>query len=163
MPSARRALTVAAGSAEVWRLLDDPRQLPRWWPGVRRVEALSPEGFTQVLYSSRGRPVRIDLRVAVREAQRRLVWEQEVSGSPFERHLVESVTEISLAPDAGGGTRVTIELRQRLRGTSRAGGWMLRRATGRRLEQALAGLAEVLGQRLEEAQSANAPLRMTGP
>ena len=40
----------------------------------------------------------------------------------------------------GVGTQVTLESRQRLRGLSRLGGFMMRRATGRTLAEALKGL-----------------------
>jgi hypothetical protein len=40
---------------------------------------------------------------------------------------------------------VTLELRQRLRGPAALGGWLVRRATGRILDEALDGLAEVHG------------------
>jgi hypothetical protein len=39
---------------------------------------------------------------------------------------------------------VTIEQRQRLRGYSATGGFMLRRATGRKLEEALDGLERIV-------------------
>jgi len=33
-----RKRTIAAPVAEVWRLVSDPYNLPRWWPRVGRVE-----------------------------------------------------------------------------------------------------------------------------
>src|ERR687894_335749 len=38
MPTAKRAATVAAPPQEVWEVVSDPHHLPRWWPGVQRVE-----------------------------------------------------------------------------------------------------------------------------
>jgi len=55
-------------------------------------------------------------------------WAQEVAGTPFERVLNESVIEVELKP-AGGATEVTLAHHQKLRGYSRTGGFMLRRAT----------------------------------
>ena len=144
MPAVRRSRVVAAAPDEVWRILDDPHQLPRWWPGVQRVEAVEGDRFTEVVHTAKGRPVRLDLRVSAREPGRLLRWEQELAGTPFERHLAESIVELRLAPDVGG-TNVTIEQRQRLHGLSRGGGWMLRRSGVRRLERALAGLAAIVG------------------
>jgi hypothetical protein len=74
-----------------------------------------------------------------------LRWEQELEDTPFERLLNESVTRVSLEPRAGGGTRVTLELRQRMRGFSRFGGVLVRRATVRLLDEALDGLAQAVG------------------
>ena len=34
----RRETVVPREVDEVWRLVSDPAQLPRWWPGVSRVE-----------------------------------------------------------------------------------------------------------------------------
>jgi hypothetical protein len=76
-------------------------------------------------------------------APARCCWEQDIAGTPFERVLNEAITEIELEPD-DGGTNVTIELRQKLRGYSRFGGLMLRRATARKLEEALDGLEGIL-------------------
>ncbi|MDQ6778009.1 MAG: hypothetical protein M3071_17765, partial [Actinomycetota bacterium] len=71
-------------------------------------------------------------------------WAQEVAGSPFERVLGESITEVRVEP-ADQGTRVTIEQRQRLRGYSRFVGLVLGRASRTRLEQALEGLEQACG------------------
>jgi hypothetical protein len=70
------------------------------------------------------------------------VWEQEVTGTPFERVLDEAITEVVLEP-ADGGTLVTIVQRQKLRGYSRTGGFLLRRATKGKLQEALEGLEHV--------------------
>lgn len=138
-----RSRVLAASPEAVWRIVSDPHQLPRWWPQVRRVEGVSPERFTQVMFTARGRPVRFDMRVVPGDAGRSVSWEQELPGTPFERHVAEAVTSLQLTPDRDG-TRVTIAQRQRLRGISRGGGWMLRRATARRLDEALARLAELV-------------------
>ncbi len=144
MPVTRRSRTLAASAEAIWRVLDDPHQQPRWWPGLRRVEAVTDARFTQVLLTPRGRSVRVDMRVVARDPGCALSWEQELAGTPFERHLRQSVTSFTLSAGDGGGTAVTIELRVRLRGASRAGGWMLRRATAARLDAALAELAEIV-------------------
>jgi uncharacterized protein YndB with AHSA1/START domain len=135
--------TLAAAPEEVWRLVADPHHMPRWWPGVERMEAVDGDRFTQVFMTRRGRPVRADFHVEVSEAPRRRAWSQDVIGTPFERVLSESVTEVWLeaVPE---GTRVTLTQRQRLRGYSRFGGFMLRRATRERLAEALAGLAQAI-------------------
>ncbi len=156
---------MAATPARVWELLADPHHMPRWWPGVARMEDVREDRFTQVFVTKKGRPVRVDFHLLASEppgtdgsgsARRR--WEQEIAGTPFQRVLSESITEIVLEPLAGeageaGGeagerleparTRITIEQRQRLRGYSRTGGFLLRRATGAKLDEALEGLRRI--------------------
>jgi carbon monoxide dehydrogenase subunit G len=149
MPTVRRSRTVPAAPEKVWRVVADPNHLPRWWPLVKRVEGVSPDQFTQVLTTRKGRLVRADFRVVLSEppgatgdpAGRR-VWEQEVAGTPFERVLGEAITEVVVEPE-DGATRVTIALTQRLRGYSRTGGFLLRRATRTKLSEALEALEEL--------------------
>ena len=144
MPVAKRSRTLPAAPEELWELIADPHHLPRWWPGVERVEAVQDGRFTEVFKTKRGRPVRADFRVVASEAPTTRAWEQEVAGTPFERVLSASVIEMTLAP-ATGGTEVTISHAQKLRGYSRTGGFLLRRATAARLDEALDGLARISG------------------
>ncbi len=144
MAVARRSRTIQAAPERVWEVLEDPHHMPRWWPGVTRMEGVEPDRWTQVFKTKKGRPVRMDFRLLASEPPWQRAWEQEIAGSPFERVLIESVTEIALEPE-GSGTKVTIAQRQRLRGYSRTGGLMLRRATAKRLDEALAGLERVCG------------------
>ena len=108
------------------------------------MEGVAQDRFTQVLSSRRGRPVRIDFIIEERDPPWMTVWRQELVGTPFARVLSESTVQIELAP-AGADTAVTVRHRQRLRGYSATGGLMLRRATGKRLDEALDGLARVSG------------------
>jgi uncharacterized protein YndB with AHSA1/START domain len=142
MATARRSRTIAASPETIWGVLEDPHHMPRWWPGVTRMEGVEDERFTQVFTTKKGRPVRLDFRILESEAPWRRIWEQELIGSPLERVLAESVTEVVLEPEPGG-TRVSIEQRQKLRGYSRTGGFMWRRATASRLDEALEGLAHI--------------------
>jgi uncharacterized protein YndB with AHSA1/START domain len=143
MPKVRRSRQVPVSPESVWQVLSDPHHQPRWWPDVRRVEDVREDGFTQVIYTRKGRPVRVDFLLGAVEPPARVVWEQELAGTPFERVLVAMEIEIRVEP-RDGGSEVTIEQRQQLRGYSRTGGWMLRRATRRRLDEALDSLAAVL-------------------
>lgn len=145
MPTVSRIRTVQAAPAEVWRVLSDPDQLPRWWPAVRRVEDVSEGAFTMVLGSSRGRTVRADYTIAGVEPLERLVWNQEVEESPFERILRESVTSFELEPLAGGETQIELTVHNRPRGFARFGYLQLRHAAGRQVEQALDGLENLFG------------------
>jgi uncharacterized protein YndB with AHSA1/START domain len=144
MASVSRRLTIAAPPDRLWELVQDAHHLPRWWPDVQRVEGVEANRFTQVLYTRKGRPVRVDFLVTASEPPHRQVWEQELGGTPFERVLRESVIEVMIEP-ADEGSDVTISQRHQLRGYSRTGGWMLRRATRRKLDRALERLAEIAG------------------
>lgn len=140
-----RSATVTAPRDAVWKVVSDPEHLPRWWPGVARVEEASADAWTKVLTSPKGRAVRADFTRAEAEAPRRLVWRQELLETPFERILSEAVTEIELEPEGEEATRVSLRALRRLRGMSRFGGFMVRRATRRQLDDALAGLERAVG------------------
>jgi uncharacterized protein YndB with AHSA1/START domain len=140
----RRELTLSAAPAEVWRVVSDPARLPQWWPGVSRVEEASPEAWTKVLTSPQGKTVRADYTRLEADEARRLLWRQEVEGSPFERILARSTTEIVLQPE-NGRTRVAIAVSQQPRGWARLSPFQLRAAATRQVEGALDGLQRVLG------------------
>jgi uncharacterized protein YndB with AHSA1/START domain len=127
----------------LWEVIEDPHHMPRWWPGVERMEGVEEDRFTQVFLTRRGRPVRLDFRVVASEPPWRCAWEQQIAGTPFERVLSESVIEVALEP-VGGGTRVAIAQRQQLRGYSRTGRFLLTRATRHKLDEALDALARIL-------------------
>ena len=143
MPTARRSRTLAADPAHVWRVIEDPHHLPRWWPGVQRVEHVGEDHWTEVFITKKGRPVRSDFRLLESDPPRHRSWGQEVAGTPFERVLRESVVELELEP-TGEGTLVTICQRQLLRGYGRTGGFLLKRATARKLGEALDGLERIV-------------------
>ena len=137
---------IPAARRDVWDVVADPYHLARWWPHVVRVESVyerkggSGSQWTKVFETRTGKSVRADFRCRFSRAPEAYGWEQEIPGSPFEKYLRSAVTEISLA-DAEGGTRIEIETDQRVRGISRFGGGpMLRRATGRQLDEALDAL-----------------------
>ena len=138
-----RARTLRAPVPDVWRVLADPYALPRWWPLVRRVEGVSPAGWTMVLGKPGGRGVRADQLLESSEPERLRRWALVVTGSPFERVLSASVTEARLAA-AGEGAELRLVLRQSPRGMARFGGFMLRRAARRLLDEALEGMARAV-------------------
>jgi uncharacterized protein YndB with AHSA1/START domain len=135
-----RSRTLPAAPEAVWKVVADPRAFARWWPRVERVKGITPDGWTAVLRSARGRAVRADWRLDGQEAPVRRAWAQELEGTPFAKVLAERRVEARLDPD-GDGTRVTLELRQRGRGWARFGRFMLRRAARKELDGALDGLA----------------------
>jgi uncharacterized protein YndB with AHSA1/START domain len=144
-----RRRTIAAPPDEVWELVTDPYSLPRWWPRTSRVESVDvkPEGkrsqWTKVLQTAEGRGVRADYRCLSSARGERYVWEQQLAGSPFERHLRRSVIEIGLRTE-DGGTEVSLTSEQKLRGMSRLGSPLMRGGQGKILDQALDGLEEAL-------------------
>ena len=150
LSSASRKRVIAAPVEEVWKVIADPHQMPRWWPRIERMEGVQGDRFTQVFKSKRQRTVRADFRLRAskppegRNTSGRRTWEQELAGTPFERVLVESITEIAVEPVDGGGTLVTLGQRQKLRGYAKTGVWAMRSATAKRLDQALDGLARIL-------------------
>ncbi len=146
----KRTRVIAAGPEDIWAVVSDPHHFPRWWPGVIRVEGVSDERFTHVYTTKKGRAVRIDFEVVTSEAPGpssagRRSWVQDIAGTPFERVLREAITEVALEVAGPGETSVTIAQRQKLRGASATGGWMLRRATNARLDEALDGLVRIVG------------------
>jgi len=144
-----RQRTIAAPVAEVWRLVSDPYGLPRWWPRVSRVENVDRKDggrrsqWTKVLQTEAGRGVRADYRCLSSAENERYVWEQQLEGTPFGRHLKSSSVEIGLR-DAGGQTEVELSSVQVMRGMSRLGSPMLRKAQGEILDEALDGLEGAL-------------------
>ena len=134
----------------VWDLVSDPYDLPRWWPRTSRVENVDrkPEGrrsqWTKVLETAEGRGVRADYRCLSSAEGERYVWEQQLGGTPFDKHLRSSTVEIRLAPD-GDGTAISIAAAQRLRGLSRLGSPLLRGGQRKILDQALDGIEAALG------------------
>jgi uncharacterized protein YndB with AHSA1/START domain len=137
---ARRETVVAASPEEVWKVVSDPAQLPRWWPGVTRVEDATPEAWTSVLSSPRGKVVRADYSRVEAVPDERIVWRQEVQGSPFERILASAVTTVSLTGEGEAGTRATLLLEQRPRGWARFAPIQFRVAGSRQVKGALGGL-----------------------
>jgi uncharacterized protein YndB with AHSA1/START domain len=140
----RRERIVPAPAADVWRVVSDPARLPQWWPGVSRVEEASPEAWTKVLTSSKGKSVRADYTRLEAQEARRLLWRHEVQESPFERILAESMTEIVLDPE-DGRTRVEIAVSHQPRGWARLSPFQLRAAATKQVEGALEGLERLLG------------------
>jgi uncharacterized protein YndB with AHSA1/START domain len=144
-----RTRTVEAPVGDVWKLVSDPYNLPRWWPRTGRVENVAGDGgrrtrWTQVLETAEGRGVRADFRCVSSAEGERYVWEQELEGTPFERHLKASRVEIGLRP-RGEGTEVRLTEEQSLKGMSKLGAPLMRRARREMLDEALDGIEGALG------------------
>jgi hypothetical protein len=129
--------------------VSDPYSLPRWWPRTTRVEDVERvrggrrSQWTKVLATSEGRGVRADFRCVSAAEAERYRWEQQLQGTPFQRHLRAAAVEIHLRP-RGDGTEVEITSEQTLRGMSRLGSPMMRRGQAATLEEALDGLERAL-------------------
>jgi len=147
---AKRSRLIAAPLRDVWRVVSDPYHLARWWPRVTRVEGVQERKrgtgtlWTKVLETKAGRSVRADFRCLYSKEPSAYAWEQDIEDSPFAKVLRSSEIRIGLE-DRDGGTMVSLEAQQRLRGLSRfGGGFMLKRATGAQLDEALDGLEHAL-------------------
>jgi uncharacterized protein YndB with AHSA1/START domain len=140
---------IGASPQRVWDLVSDPHHLPRWWPRTLRVEDVrkardgSRSHWTTVLGTQRGKGVRADFRCTGATADRRYAWEQEIEGTPFEKVLRSAELEI-LLERSGEGTLTTLIGSERLRGLSRLGSPLMRRAIRQRLDEALAGIERAL-------------------
>jgi uncharacterized protein YndB with AHSA1/START domain len=145
-----RRRTIAAPVEDVWALVSDPYSLPRWWPRTSRVENVERKSagrrsqWTKVLETAEGRGVRADFRCLSSAEGERYVWEQQLEGTPFARHLRTSAVEIGLRAAGGGGTEVSLASKQVLRGMSRLGSPMMRHGQGAILEEALDGIERAL-------------------
>jgi uncharacterized protein YndB with AHSA1/START domain len=149
VPRVTRRRTIAAARSDVWALVSDPYSLPRWWPKTVRVEnVVGEEGregsqWTKVLSTAEGRGVRADFRCSASVEGERYAWEQQIAGTPFERHLRRYGVEVSLE-DEGEATRVSLAAQQTLRGLSRLGSPMMRRGQAALLDEALDGIERAL-------------------
>ena len=149
MARVTRTRTVEAPVAEVWKLVSDPYNLPRWWPRTARVENVDakPGGkrtqWTKVLQTAEGRGVRADFRCVSSAERERYVWEQELEGTPFERHLKALRVEIGMK-GRDGETKVSLTEEQTLKGMSKLGSPLMRRARGDVLDEALDGIERAL-------------------
>jgi uncharacterized protein YndB with AHSA1/START domain len=143
MPSVKRRAVVASTPPIVWQTVADPHQLPRWWPRVERVEGVDGRGFTEVLRSDKGALVRADFRIAVRHKPTAIAWSQDLDDTPFARLLRSSETRITLAAAGPEATAVEVRLDQKQHGVSRLGGFIVRRAARKQVDDALAALVDL--------------------
>ncbi|MFL5832906.1 MAG: SRPBCC family protein [Solirubrobacterales bacterium] len=149
MARATRKRTLEAPIGDVWKLVSDPYNLPRWWPRVSRVENVEGGGgrrtrWTKVLETAEGRGVRADFRCVSSAERERYVWEQELAGTPFERHLNGLQVDVRMR-ERDGATEVSIAEEQSLKGMSKLGSPLMRRARGDVLDEALNGIERALG------------------
>lgn len=118
MPTVSQTRMVAMEPGQLWQLVCDPWQLPRWWPRVERVEGVEGGRFTELLRSPGGKLLRADFDVIVQDAaERRIGWSQRVAGTPFAHvfSAVEVQLEVRSPPgvNARPAAEVTVTLAQR--------------------------------------------------
>jgi len=146
---------IDAPPPRIWEIVADPHHLPRWWPLAVRVENVreavgeDPPRWTMVLQSERGASVRADFRGTALVPGERIAWRQDLADSPFARILKGASVELQMRSE-GVGTAVTLTSDESLRGLSRLGGPMMRRAAKARLDQALLNLDRALTGAAEE-------------
>ena len=143
MPVVTEQADLAAPLERVWKVVSDPYSLPRWWPRVQRVEEVTDAGWTMVLMSDRGKPIRADYSLTRSRPMELLEWNQELEETPFERMLSLSRLLFEFEWD-DHVTVVLVRSTERLRGLARLGSPMVRRATRKRLNQALDQLGELV-------------------
>jgi len=100
--------------------------------------------WTQVLQAKSGNRIGAEMICTDAVEPERWRFEQETDGTPFERMMSEAWTEIRIRPGRPHGSRVEIELHQRLRGLSRLGALFVRSASRKTADEALAGLEAAL-------------------
>lgn len=171
MPRASQTRVMGMPAGELWQTVRDPYHLVRWWPRVERVEGVDGAFFTEMLRSSSGKLVRADFEVReLDEQQMRIVWAQQIAGTPFAHVLSSSETEVRIRPrmgaNANAATEVTLTLDQRSKGwlggapPARGGGpatglWtgalgklgspLVSRAATKTVKEALDGLQRIAG------------------
>ena len=145
MAGARRTRTLPASQQQLWELIADPHHMPRWWPGVERMEGVEPDRFTQVFKTKRGRPVRADFRVVASEPPTTRAWEQEVAGTPFERVLSASVIEVRLGPGRPRAPRSRSPSSRSCAATRAPAASCCAARPRAKLDEALDGLARICG------------------
>jgi carbon monoxide dehydrogenase subunit G len=63
-------------------------------------------------------------------------WEQDLAGTPFARSVLQAVEAIQAEP-ADGGTKVTLTIRRKLKGTAKMGSLLVARGQRKELDEAL--------------------------
>ena len=136
MPNVARRRVIDAPVESVWAVVSDPYHLPRWWPrhGTGRERARR-DGQAQPVDRASSRPSRgaacaPTSAASARPPSERFVWEQDARRHAVRAHPAQRGHRDRPRRRGGGATDVRIESRQALRGLSRLGSPMMRRATG---------------------------------
>lgn len=141
MPRNTVTRNLTADPDTLWKLVGDPSKLPRWWPKVERVDRRDPERFTKWVVSPRGRAVEMHYSLEEAGPGRRTVWRQDLDAGPFARSLRSASEEIRVE-QSGDGSRLSLSLERRLRGSARLGAWFVWRGQRRELREAMDAVEE---------------------
>ena len=112
------ARTIPAAPDDIWALLDDPARLGEWLAFADRGEVLEGDGVgrRQRMHGHWGRKrSEIDQVVVEHDPPRRLAWRHEaerLDGKPAPRFAASTLFSMTLEPDNGGATRVTLRSQQ---------------------------------------------------
>jgi len=153
LPAVTRSRDFNASPEAVYDLVSDPRHQSGWWPRVTRVEDVAGgpgaerTRWTTVLQAESGRLLRLDYRCTDARRPDRYEWEQELEGSPFEKHLARQAVRISIGAGSGTSSRISLTSIHTLRGTAKLAGFAMRKGQRNLLDAALDGLAELLEDR----------------
>ncbi len=133
----------------MYDLVADPRRQAGWWPRVTRIEDVAGRPgaertrWTSVLQADSGRLLRLDYRCTAANRPRRYEWEQELEGTPFEKHLARQAVLVSIEPTADGSV-VSLTAVHTIRGMAKVAGFAMRKSQRELLDTALDSLGELL-------------------
>lgn len=134
----------------VYDVISDPRKQAGWWPRVTRIEDVTGRPgaerarWTSVFQADSGRLLRLDYRCIAASRPSRYEWEQELEGTPFEKHLARQAVAVRIEPSATG-SEVTLTADHTIRGMAKIAGFAMRKSQRQLLNTALDSLGELLG------------------
>lgn len=150
MPVVSRKREFPASPEAVYDVISDPRRQAGWWPRVVRIEDVAGRPgaertrWTSVLQADSGRMLRLDYRCTAANRPKRYEWEQELEGTPFEKHLVRQAILTEIRP-SGAGAEVTLTAVHTIRGMAKVAGFAMKKSQRDLLDTALGALGELLG------------------
>ena len=148
MPRVSRRQRLEASPGDIWRVVSDPYHLPRWWPRTQRVENVT-SGPRRAASGPRcwrretGGACAPTIAASAPQRASATCSSSSWRGHPSTGSCARPAPRSDAA--RAGRHRVTMTAEQRLRGLSRLGGLMMRRAMGRTLSEALNGLERATG------------------
>lgn len=149
MPAVARKREYRVPPEVVYDLISDPRRQAGWWPRVTRIEDVAGRPgaertrWTSVLQADSGRLLRLDYRCVAANRPNRYEWEQELEGTPFEKHLARQAVLAEVRTSAAG-SELTLTAVHTIRGMAKVAGFAMKRSQRDLLDRALESLGELL-------------------